>query len=144
MGSFEAFLIKNAAESICKDRPCLWLFSVKRVWERKGIDLGIKANRSKRPGITVWSNLVYKVIFLTGKNNGQPKVDLNYCKRKEKLCSEMSWKSLPRIFITREGKKIFRFPKTDFLDTEKPLAEFCSDCEKEIFYSLKEVFSDEP
>lgn len=132
MVSFQEFLIKNSAENLCKDKPCLWLFSVRRVLERKGLDLGIRANRSKRPGITVWSGFIYKVIFLTGKNNGQPRIDLSYCKKKEKLCSEMDWKRFSRIFISKEGKKEFRFPQVDFLYTEKPLAEFCSDCEKEV------------
>ena len=144
MGNFLKFALKTAAEDLCQRKPCLWSFSVKRVKERKGIDLGIKAERNRRPGITVWNRYIYKVVFLTRKNNGQPRVDLSYCKRKEKLCSEDKWTDSPRIFITRTGKRIFRFLKADFLDTEKPLAMFCSDCDKEIFYSLKEVFPDEP
>ena len=142
MENFQKFILVTAAEELCQKKPCLWSFSVKRVKERKGIDLGIKAGRSRRPGITVWNRYTYKVVFLTTKNNGQPKVDLSYCKKKEKLCSEDKWADSPRIFITRNGKRIFRFLKTDFLDTEKPLALFCSDCEREIFYSLKEVFPD--
>lgn len=130
MGNFQKFILETAAEDLCQKKPCLWSFSVKRVWERKGIDLGIKAGRNRRPGITLWNRYIYRVIFLTTKYNGQPKVDLSYCKNKEERCSETKWENSSRIFITRKGKRVFWFLKSDFLNFEKPLAEFCSDCEE--------------
>ena len=144
MKSLMELRLKTAVEKTCKDKPCLWSFSVKRVKERKGIDLGIKAGKNRRPGITTGNQYIYRIVFLTTKNNGQPKVDLSYCRKKEKLCSEVEWVNYPRVFITKSGKRVFRFPKEDFLDAEKPLAEFCSDCDREIFYSLKEVLPNEP
>ncbi len=144
MENFQKFILVTATEEFCQKKPCLWSFSVKRVKERKNIDLGIKAGRNRRPGITVWNRYTYKVVFLTTKNNGQPKVDLSYCKRKEERCAEMKWKNSSRIFITNDRKRIFYFPIYDFLNTEKPLAEFCAGCDKEILNYLKEVFSNEP
>ena len=144
MKSLMELRLETAAKKTCQKEPCLWSFNVKRVKERKDIDLGIKAGRNRRPGITVWNRYTYRVVFLTTKNNGQPKVDLNYCKRKEERCAEMKWKNSSRIFITKDRKRVFYFLIHDFLNTKKPLAEFCAKCDKEILNFLEEVFSNEP
>jgi hypothetical protein len=142
MGNLQELLFKELREEslkVLKENPCLFIADVEGLYQKVRINLGIKANRSKRPALSfryLPNRRQFCVVFLTRKENGEPTVDLELCTRK---CDEFPrWEERPRVFKDlRTGRKVFRIKEEDLTDSKLFL--FCSTCKKEITHSLKEL-----
>lgn len=130
-------LFREQAVDVCYKKPCLWSFNVRRTSTILGVDLGLAAERSRRPGLTfkyLDSSNQFRVVFLTLKDNDQPVVDIELCCS---LCEEMR-KGTPRVFV-RRGKRVFQIPV--FVLKDNSFSEFCSTCSFEIVKELERVLN---
>ena len=128
MGTIQEGL-KNQIYEICLEKACLWLFRVEKIYRNYNIDLGIKKGRVERPGINFKhlekSNRV-AVVFLTTKNVGGTKVNLNQCR---KNCGSFPFKGESWIF----NRRVFKLP----IAVLKHFAGFCGTCDEELKKRLK-------
>ncbi|TCK06217.1 hypothetical protein [Phorcysia thermohydrogeniphila] len=132
---------RKEAQKLCQEIPCLWEFDVERTHHSLNIDLGIKSNRTKRPGITLGKlgkTPRFRVIFLTTKEREESSVDLSLC---PKECDGFKvWQR--KVWIYRKGKKrVFKLPKQVFED--RKLVKFCSTCKEELRKRIENELSRE-